>query len=387
MMSVLTGLYPWSHHVRDHNFQLSPKVALLAERLGNLGYETAAIVPSATLREDFGFARGFDLYSNGRFGHDVITSPALTSVALSWLDRPRKGPFFCWVHLWDPHYNYIPPEPYDTAFPSAFRPSPATRYDLTVLKNKERPLRPEEALFLESQYSGEILYTDRYLGDLLDLLDQRGLRDRTIVVLIGDHGEAFQEHGWLTHTMRVYEEMTRVPLIIRWPGRVPPGKRIETPVSLVNVTPTILDLLGLQIPADEMEGRSLRPLIEGKSPGGLPPVACETIRQAALASLRDGDWKYILNLDSCEGELYDLAADPAERDDLAGSRPEQAMRLRQALLAFYRDRPLSRAVPVVRIETEQPEDAALLRSLGYVSADRFGDRVTFEGRTDPGHCR
>jgi arylsulfatase A-like enzyme len=386
MMSVMTGLYPWSHHVRDHNFTLSESVPMLAERLRKLGYSTAAIVPSATLREDFGFARGFDFYHNGRYGHDVITSPALTGQALNWLERPREGPFFCWIHLWDPHYNYLPAAPFDTAFATPFRPAPGVRYDLTSLKNREWAVRREEAAFLESQYCGEILYTDRYIGELIDFLDQKGLGRKTIVVLMGDHGEAFQEHGWLTHTMRVYEEMTRVPLLVRWPERQNAGRRVEIPVSLVNVAPTILDMLGQPVPEGEMEGRSLLPLMRGEGAREIPPVTSETIRQAALASWREDDWKYILNLDTCEGEMYNLASDPAEKRNLLQTEPARASRMRKAILDFYAERPLARRFPVARIEQEKPEDAELLRALGYVATDRFGDVVTFQGKTDPAHC-
>src|SRR5437867_252114 len=155
MMTVLTGLYPWSHHVRDHDFSLSPQVPLLSQRLKEAGYATAAIVPSATLGEDYGFARGFDLYVIGYYGHQEVTSPAMAGQALSWLDR-QGGPFFCWIHLWDPHFNYLPPHPYDASFPSDFRPA-ENRYQLAELKNHESPLRLEEVRFLESQYEGEIL--------------------------------------------------------------------------------------------------------------------------------------------------------------------------------------------------------------------------------------
>src|SRR6185503_17593567 len=120
MMSVLTGLLPWSHHVRDHNWTLDAGIPLLSERLKALGYATAAVVPSATLREDFGFDRGFDLFDNGRYGHDVITSPPMTGRALDWLSREAKEhpetPFFLWIHYWDPHYNYLPPAPFDATF-------------------------------------------------------------------------------------------------------------------------------------------------------------------------------------------------------------------------------------------------------------------------------
>lgn len=386
MMSVLTGLYPWSHHVRDHNFTLAESVPLLAERLKGLGYSTAAVVPSATLREDFGFARGFDFFSNGRYGHNVVTSPPMTGEALAWLERDAPSPFFLWVHYWDPHYNYLPPKPYDEAFESAFHPAPGQAYDIAELKNLEWPLSAGECDYLRSQYDGEILYTDRYLGDLLDLLDREGVRQRTLIVLIGDHGEAFQEHALLGHTARVDEEMIRVPLVFNWPGRFAGHKRIATPVSLVDLVPTLMDLLGEPLPEGEADGATLVPLIEGSGPPPAAPVLSETIRRSSLSALRDGEWKYVLDMDSCAGELFDLAADPGETSDVSAAEPEKAARLRAAILDFYRDNPRSKRIPEVRMTGESREDLEQLEALGYVRTDTFGDVVTYAGLTDPGHC-
>ncbi len=396
-MTVLTGLDPWSHHVRDHNWALPSGIPLLSERLKSAGYDTAAVVPSATLREEFGFSRGFDFWSNGHYGHDVVTSPAMTGQALQWLSLRRAArdarPWFLWIHFWDPHYNYLPPSPYDQSFPSQWRPAPGTRFDMTELKNHEAPLRPQETAFLRTQYEGEILYTDRYLADLLDFVEQAWGGEKTLIVLVGDHGEAFQEHGWLTHTIRVHEEMIHVPLVLRWPGHLPGGARHEEPVSLASVTPTILEALGLESPAGAFDGAGLW---HGARGGGAPsaagalPIVSETIRGASLSALRDGSWKYILDMNACTGTLFDLAADPGEAHDLAAAEPERAAAMRSALLAFYRDNPRAAATKPEPMPEESDEDLELLRSLGYIGAttrDRFGDAVTFAGRTDPGNCR
>jgi arylsulfatase A-like enzyme len=261
MMTVLTGLFPWSHHVRDHNFSLAPGTLLLAERLHTLGYATAAIVPDTTLRAEFGFSRGFDVYDNGGYGHDTLSSSSMSGKALSWIQAHAGKPWFCWIHLWDPHYNYIPPAPFDRTFPSTFRPPPGVRYDLAQLKFHEAPLRTEECAFLMAQYEGEILYTDQFIGEILEYIASSGQESNTLVVLLGDHGESFQEHRWLTHTNQVYDEMVRVPLVFKWPGRVSASRRIDEPVSLVSVAPTILDLIGASPGKEEMEGVSLGPAL------------------------------------------------------------------------------------------------------------------------------
>jgi len=387
-MTVMTGLFPWSHHVRDHNFSLAPGTLLLAERLHTLGYATAAIVPDTTLRAEFGFSRGFDVYDNGGYGHDTLSSSSMSGKALSWIQAHAGKPWFCWIHLWDPHYNYIPPAPFDRTFPSTFRPPPGVRYDLAQLKFHEAPLRTEECAFLMAQYEGEILYTDQFIGEILEYIASSGQESNTLVVLLGDHGESFQEHRWLTHTNQVYDEMVRVPLVFKWPGRVSASRRIDEPVSLVSVAPTILDLIGASPGKEEMEGVSLGPALTAavttKPPEG--PIVSETIRQSSLTSWRRDGFTYVLDMDRCTGELYDLAADPAEKKNVAAESPDRAAAMRASLIAFYRDSAFAKRIPVTSMAHESEEDMERLRALGYLGPVSSGP-ATYPGPTDPLHCR
>ena len=388
MASVLTGLTPWAHHVRRDDRTLSGQVPTLAERLRQAGYATAAVVPSATLSEEYGFARGFDFFSNGRYDHNTVTSPAMAGTALNWLEhRPAGRPFFLWVHFWDPHFNYLPPAPYDAAVAPAWKPVPGTVYDLAALKNAHAPLAARELEWLRSQYDGELLHTDRYLGEILEMVDRTTDGTGTLVIVLGDHGEAFQEHGWLTHTVRVDEEMVHVPLAFRWTGHLPAGKTIDAPVSLADVAPTVLDMLELEVPSGTMEGGSLKPLIEGAGPAPMGPIVTETVRQAAFAALREGRMKYIIDFDSCAGQMFDLADDPGETRDLSPTRPTEAAAMRERLLRFYRENRAARRIPEEPLPDPSEANRQLLRSLGYLATDRLGDLLAPPHRLDPLQCR
>ncbi len=224
--SVFTGLFPPRHGVRDNaDRALASNHTTLAETLRAHGFRTGAFVSSVVLASDRGLAQGFDRYVDvpasddrrprrlQRRGDEVMTD------AIRWVDEVRSAPFFLWAHLYDPHRPYDPPEPY-----------------------RSRHFDP---------YVGEIAFADAQIGRLLDRLRERGLLERTIVIVAGDHGESLGEHGEENHGIFVYENVLRVPLIIRVPdalkSRSVAPRRVGDIVRLVDVTPTVLDLLGLTV--------------------------------------------------------------------------------------------------------------------------------------------
>ncbi len=241
MMAVMTGLPAPAHGVEEHDRALAPSVPVLAERLQKARWRTGAVSPALTLRPEYGFARGFDDYEFEPLGHDVVTSPKLSGKTLHLLDRYKDDRFLVWVHFWDPHYNYIPPAPYDEQFRIGVEPA---RQDVQCLKWIENPLPPDGALYLHGQYRGEIAYTDKFVREILEHLQELGRADDTIVVILGDHGESFQGHGWLGHTIRVDQDMTHVPIMIRWPGHLAPAE-IGGAVEIAQIGPTLLKLAGL----------------------------------------------------------------------------------------------------------------------------------------------
>jgi choline-sulfatase len=358
--SIMTGLYPFEHGVRNNgNFYLAPRFETLATRLKARGYSTGAFVSSFILDRRYGLDRGFDVYDDRMEGEyaQVVTLQAerrgdRTALALGrWIDERAKqpqAPFFAWLHLYDPHEPYQPPHPF-------------------------------RDLFANDLYDGEIAFTDAIFASVLDRLRGAGLLDRTLVVVTGDHGESLGEHGETTHSMFVYEGAIRVPLLVWRPGLVPAGRVVKEPVRLIDVAPTILDLLGAP-PLEAPHARSLVPLMFGRNEGPAPPAYSETLlpkfymNWAPLRALRDGRYKLI---DAPRPELYDLATDPHEEHNLYAERPRTAEALRAGL-----DR-LTASGDAMSVQTLDREAMEKLAALGYIGAGAEPRAIEEKGLADP----
>ena len=292
--TILTGRYPASHGVRHNGaYRLRDSETTLAERFRDAGFETAAFVGAFVLNRQYGTSQGFGTYDDvdvDRYqgGRDVQfeaqrTADDVNARVLDWLDRRKPGRFFAWVHYYDPHLPYAPPE------------------------SDARTLRG-------SGYDREISYLDACFGDLVRALRGRGLLDTTIVAVAGDHGESLGEHREVSHGVFLYEGALRVPMMIRAPGRVPVGSVVHGPAGLVDLAPTLLELAGMK-PTPGTEGRSLLPRILGRDDGRDAPVFAETYMPriefgwSELHMVRDERFKYIL---APRPELYDLKDDPKE---------------------------------------------------------------------------
>lgn len=307
--SILTGLEPPAHGVRNNGLHYVPdRVETLAERLRDEGYATGAFVAAAVLDRRYNLDQGFDVYdddlSAGRERHPrmVADRPAEAVVrsAARWLDGlPPEKPFFLWVHLYDPHAAYSPPPPF--------------RDD-----------------FRENLYDGEIAYMDHWIGRLLR---HSRLGGDTLVTVLGDHGESLGEHGEQTHALLAYDATLHVPWILRLPDG-PRGLRLEPAVGQVDLVPTILDLLDLDPPSEEVAGVSLVPLLEGRAAPLQRPLYAETFLPyytygwSKLRVLRQGRMKWI---DAPEPELYDTVRDPRELSNLAAQEPGLAHDLGRTL--------------------------------------------------------
>jgi arylsulfatase A-like enzyme/Flp pilus assembly protein TadD len=333
--TLLTGRLPPEHGVRSNSFyRLSEEETTLAEILRAEGYRTAAVVGAAVLDGKFGLAQGFDFYDDAaptETGRTLIAerpAAAVVDVALAWLAGREPGPFFLWVHLFDPHDPYHPPEPFRSAFPA-------------------------------SPYDGEIAYVDRELGRLLAALDERAERERTLVVLTADHGESLGEHGEATHGIFLYDATLRVPFILAGPGlpRRPPA--VSDPVGLVDVTPTLLGCLKLASPGP-FSGRDLfAPAGERRELFYVETfLPRDFYNWSPLRGLRSARLKFV---EAPIPELYDLEADPRETRNLAAERERELKRLAAALGRFTTASDEGESLSV---------DAALrerLESLGYVA--------------------
>jgi arylsulfatase A-like enzyme/Tfp pilus assembly protein PilF len=344
--SLFTGKFPPEHGVRDNGgFFLDPRETTLAEVLKDRGFQTGAFIGAYVLDSKWGLNQGFDTYFDDfdlskykaislgaiqRPGNEVIDH------GLQWLDSVAGRRFFGWMHLYDAHAPYEPPEPYKTLY-------------------RDRP------------YVGEIAFVDAQVGRVLSYLDAHNLADRTIVVVMGDHGESLNEHGEATHGFFIYESTVHVPLIVRAPfSEIHGGRRVADVVRSVDVMPTVLELLGIPAPRD-IEGASVAPLMTGaKNDLGL-----ETYSEALyplhhfgwsdLRAMRTGRYKLIA---APRPELYDLQDDPGEHHDLFHEREALGTRMLERLRE--RERRFAKGDVAQKPVDVDPDARARLAALGYV---------------------
>ncbi len=360
-VTIFTGRYPAEHGVRDNvSPALAEDVPLLAEVLQKSGFATAAFVSSIVVSRQSGLARGFETYSD-RFQVEADDARFLdqiqrrgdgpTAEAIAWLESPRAGRRFVWLHLYDPHDPYEPPEPY------------ASRY-------AGRP------------YDGEVAWSDELVGRLDAALERLGLRKDTLLVVTSDHGEGLGEHGEETHGYFVYESTLRVPLLVRGPG-IPRAARVTTTFRSVDLFPTLLELVGLAPPIGaRLSGRSLASALRG---GPAPPAETTYAESLTpllhygwsdLRALREGRFKYI---QAPRPELYDLKDDPGEARNLVAAEPARAEALR-AGLARRLEGERSAPSPSPGAASVPPELLEKLGALGYVGA---GGPAPGAGGADP----
>lgn len=337
-MTLFTSLDPCVHHV------LLPSMAplrgdahLLAEYLRAAEYETAAFTEDAYLLAHSGFVRGFGTYMEST---DTRTDGAVEETldhARRWIEAHRDDPWFVFVHTYQVHAPYTPPPGYRARIGAPDDPS--------------------------GNYDAEIRYTDTVLGGFLDALDALEPREDVLLVFLSDHGEQFGEHGLTEHGNSLYDVLLHVPLILRAPGLVPEGRRIAASVGLVDLVPTLLDLLELPPPAPA-QGRSVAPLIRGEP---MPPATLYAgpLRSQMAARLEASHSKWIIDRASGAAEAYAPDADPGEVVDVGGSTE-----VRDRILADY-SRHCAALPPVYPGSAERPSALPSgvrekLRALGYL---------------------
>lgn len=369
--SLLTGLYPSRHGVRTLHHALPREVPTLASRLTGEGYATGAVINQFYLTRHHEVVRGFEEVVP--LASDQTARGAARRIArkgLQWLGD-REEPWFLFLHFFDVHSDYRSRPQVERRFVRRRSPKEGSTLQLMEISDGLEPLTDERAERLARLYDAGIRQLDGELERLFAALERRDRLAETLVVVTSDHGEEFGEHGGVSHGRTHYREMLHVPLLLRGPG-IPAGRRVDEPVSVVDVVPTALDLLGVEPPPD-LDGRSLRPLWTGKAEGsgaralGEPRAlfaeAAPGTTEDTLAAVRVGRYKLVVDQRSGERELYDLRADPAERDDLSAERPALADRLERRLAAHR-----ARQRPPRRAEDLPPRRLEHLRALGYVVA-------------------
>jgi len=341
--SLFTGKFPPHHGVRDNGgFFLDERETTVAERLKAQGFKTGGFVGAYVLDRTWGIAQGFETYFDN-FDLSKFEAPSLSEVerpanevadrALAWLETVKSLRFFGWVHFYDAHSPYAPPEPYRTRF-------------------ADRP------------YLGEIAFVDSQVARIRAFLEAEQLLDRTVIVVLGDHGESLGDHGESTHGFFIYESVLHVPLMILAPYDALRGRRVADTVRTVDVIPTILDLLGMHL-VDAVDGQSVVSMMTGSVRELELAAYAEAVYPrfhygwGDLRSLTSGRFKYI---EAPRPELYDLAQDPTETRNLYDSRRALADRMAAVLKAIETNG--GRDVrPVVDVD---PDARARLAALGYI---------------------
>lgn len=348
-MSMLTGLWPRTHGVISRE-PLSRRKYTLAERMRKAGFETAAFTENALLDGQKGFQRGFGRYSeNKEIAAGAGAARTTFDAALDWARAHREIPFFLFVHTYQVHYPYVPAEPYSTLYDPEAHP----REDLR-------------------RYEQEIRYLDDELRRLVDQLDAIVGAENLLLVITADHGEEFGEHGMTLHS-QLFDEVMHVPLLFRYPPVVPAGLRVDTPVSLVDITPTILELAGAKH-FRARDGRTLTPafrddgaLDEAVIYGEVAGTQLETNPQGFVA--RTATHKCLVRAGWEQGFCFDLVNDPEERRKLPPETSAQTSALHEAVLE-YRDSgepsASTESEQVPRDEKIDPKRSEKLRALGYV---------------------
>jgi arylsulfatase A-like enzyme len=352
--TLLTGKWPFRHGVRSNGGGgLALENETLAEHLEGYGYRTAAEVAAPVLDRRTQIGQGFDEFTDvGSPGvavrhflkgdqraeaEKVRPGSDITDRGLGFLRENRDRKFFLWLHYFDPHSPYDPPEEFRTRIP-------------------------------DSDYHAEVAFADHQIGRLVTALADLGLQDDTLIVVMADHGEGRGDHAERGHSMFVYQATMRVPLVFSGLPVLAAGRRIDAPVRSVDVVPTVLDLLGLP-PLESIDGVTLRPLITGEAADleltgyGEAKGFSTLFPMSMLRFVREGRWKYIHKV---EPELYDLSADPEELDDRIASHPEVAERLLASLEAMLS---VAGSAPVAASEMLSEEAKQQLMALGYVDED------------------
>ena len=345
--SILTSTFPQYHGIKNNgNYYLEERFTTLAEILKEKGFATSAFIGAVVLESKFGLAQGFAHYD------DTFKTPEYLKIieaqnlaqdvfqsAHSWFEKNYTEKFFMWVHFYDPHAPYTPPSPYKGKY--------------------------------SDPYDGEVAYTDVYVGKLIEMLKERNVYGKTLIVLTSDHGEGLNEHDEITHGIFLYDTTLKVPLLFHCPAIMPKGRAIEEQVRTVDIMPTILDILDIEIPA-WLQGESLVPMAEKKRSEGFPSYA-ETYFPylsngwSPLKAVRTERYKFIK---APKPELYDLLDDPHELKNIVKEKARIAKEMGDRLEELERMFSSEEASPKRTLSFEEREK---LRSLGYVDFFEEGD--------------
>ena len=356
-----------------HASRITPDSPMLAELLQDAGYSTAAFTGGGNVAGTFGFDKGFKLYEEARPPSSLADSlPRFEAWLKSQqLQGQPAEPFFVFLHTFGIHHPYDPPAPFNSMFFDEYD-GPITGKSTANLLNKLRRIhsfsKSEDEVDLpayhrkkvEALYDGGIRHADSYLARIQNLLIELDLWDKTIVVFLSDHGEEFWEHNAVLHSFTVFQEVIHVPLVMKLPNQRPGGLRIDQQVRLMDVAPTLLDLLDIPIP-ETMLGRSLLPMIDGE---GANLIAVSEM--GPYKALVDPPNKLIVDTTSGRLSLFDLSLDPGEQHDIFEQNPAAAKQLHRYLVGSLQSLKTDQVDGIAKVLPKDKELVEQLRSLGYL---------------------
>lgn len=366
--ALLTGTYPQFNHLRDLGEPLREDLPYIPELLHQHGYHTGAFLGAMILDPTSGaapgFDRGFDVYDSrfhnpapgeSRYQSLERRAEEVGDLGMGWLSHNHDGPFFLWLHFYDPHDPYDPPEPFKSQYASA-------------------------------PYDGEIAYMDSIVGRTMTVLKRHGLFENTLIAIAADHGEAFGEHGEQRHGLLLYDETIHVPLLLKLPGERMAGKRVDTRVALTEVAPTVLDVAGIAVPPT-MQAKSLTGLMQEANavvPGkgderavySESDYAHRTFGWSELHSWRAGKYLYV---QAPKKELYDQLSDPGALRNLASTAHAVAGTL-DAQLSSFREKTSSDQTEKQKFD---PGQSQTLQALGYLGSVNVVSKQNEKPLVDP----
>lgn len=393
--TIFTGLHSMTHKVISHGGDetLPPGIPLLAEILRENGFRTCAVDNLFTIKPYF--AKGYEFYINpqGQSPH-FVRAEEINFQAIKWLKEHRDEDFFLFLHYWDPHSPYLPPEKYKFTFYRGEDPFASDDRSMEPAKKQiAYPFfkkwhydllgNPSDANYIIAQYDGEIRYVDDAIGEILETLTVYGIEEDTLLILTSDHGENMTEHNFFFDHQGLYEPVIHIPLIMRFGGKFSP-KRIEEIVQHIDITPTVLDIFNIKVNL-RFDGKTLLPLLRGETEMVHEVVVSTECTWRAGIALRRGDWKLIKTMDqglysTPPKELYNLKSDPKEMENLYSVEREVGGELELALYRWLEEKLGNKPDPL-RIQAEKGLPAkkwveGVLREMN-ISWDQWVERQRF----------
>ncbi len=393
--SIMTGLTPWAHTVSRRQTVFPAATPYLPDRMLEAGYATAAFGANSLLTYQNALSRSFETYHFPERGRPTTLGVAalrallgpvkmsdqhwteeITALAERWIELHQEQDFFLWLHYFDPHAPYIPPEEFLSDMPDRPPLRAGFEFDRSQLLSRVATYSPRQKRWLKDLYRGEVRYIDDRIGRLIGTLKRLGLYEESLIVVTSDHGEEFWEHGAVRHGHTFYDELLKVPLLVKPPGSPTPlVRQVPQNVSTVSVMPTVLEMCGLTFNPEQFSAPSLVPWFSRKGDGAgeaekeQPVFATHPNYFEDREVVVEGHWKYIRFEEEDRRELYDLAADPAEQMNIADREQGRVSEL-EAVIALHREKSaeLKERYGIGRPASAEERERIReqLKSLGYI---------------------